>query len=51
MGIRKILAQMLVTSLFKKHRILTQIAGHAMDVIKVLPPFFGAPPCPLDLCV
>jgi ornithine--oxo-acid transaminase len=30
--------QMLVTSLFKKHRILTQVAGHAMDVIKILPP-------------
>jgi ornithine--oxo-acid transaminase len=27
-----------VTSLFKKHRILTQVAGHAMDVIKILPP-------------
>ena len=35
---RELFAQMLVTSLFKKHRILTQIAGHAMDVIKILPP-------------
>ncbi len=35
---RELFAQMLVTSLFGKHRILTQIAGHAMDVIKILPP-------------
>jgi ornithine--oxo-acid transaminase len=35
---RELFAQMLVTSLFKKHRILTQIAGHSMDVIKILPP-------------
>jgi ornithine--oxo-acid transaminase len=35
---RELFAQMLVTSLFKKHRILTQIAGHAVDVIKILPP-------------
>ena len=35
---RELFAQMLVTSLFKKHRILTQIAGHSMDVIKLLPP-------------
>ncbi len=34
----ELFAQMLVTSLFTKHRILTQIAGHAMDVIKILPP-------------
>jgi acetylornithine/succinyldiaminopimelate/putrescine aminotransferase len=35
---RELFAQMLVTSLFQKHRILTQIAGHAMDVLKILPP-------------
>jgi ornithine--oxo-acid transaminase len=35
---RELFAQMLVTSLFQKHRILTQIAGHSMDVIKILPP-------------
>ena len=35
---RELFTQMLVTSLFKKHRILTQIAGHSMDVIKILPP-------------
>ena len=34
----ELFAQMLVTSLFQKHRILTQIAGHAMDVLKILPP-------------
>ncbi|HYR59680.1 MAG TPA: aspartate aminotransferase family protein [Chthoniobacteraceae bacterium] len=34
----ELFAQMLVTALFKQHRILTQIAGHAMDVIKILPP-------------
>ncbi|MFL6590149.1 MAG: aspartate aminotransferase family protein, partial [Chthoniobacterales bacterium] len=31
-------AQMVVTQLLSKHRILTQVAGHAMDVIKILPP-------------
>jgi acetylornithine/succinyldiaminopimelate/putrescine aminotransferase len=35
---RELFAQMLVTALFRKHRILTQIAGHNMDVIKILPP-------------
>ncbi|MCE9610877.1 MAG: aspartate aminotransferase family protein [Chthoniobacter sp.] len=35
---RELFAQMLVTALFQKHRILTQIAGHAMDVLKILPP-------------
>ncbi len=35
---RELFAQMLVTSLFQKHRILTQIAGHEMDVLKILPP-------------
>ncbi len=34
----ELFAQMLVTALFKQHRILSQIAGHAMDVIKILPP-------------
>ncbi len=34
----ELFAQMLVTQLFTKHRILTQIAGHAMDVMKILPP-------------
>lgn len=35
---RELFAQMLVTALFSKHRILTQLAGHDMDVIKILPP-------------
>ncbi len=34
----ELFAQMLVTALFTKHRILSQIAGHAMDVLKILPP-------------
>ena len=34
----ELFAQMLVTSLYTKHRILTQVAGHGMDVIKILPP-------------
>jgi acetylornithine/succinyldiaminopimelate/putrescine aminotransferase len=41
---RELFAQMLVTSLFAKHRILTQIAGHAMDVIKILPPLIIGEP-------
>jgi len=31
-------AQMVVTQMLSKHRILTQVAGHAMDVMKILPP-------------
>src|SRR5436853_1117513 len=31
-------AQMIVTQMLSKHRILTQVAGHAMDVLKTLPP-------------
>jgi acetylornithine/succinyldiaminopimelate/putrescine aminotransferase len=31
-------AQMVVTSLCTKHRILTQLAGHSMNVLKLLPP-------------
>ena len=31
-------AQMVVSQLLSKHRILTQVAGHAMDVMKILPP-------------
>lgn len=40
---RELFAQMLVTSLFQKHRILTQIAGHAMDVLKIIPPLIIGP--------
>jgi ornithine--oxo-acid transaminase len=31
-------AQMVVVPLFQRHRILTQVAGDHMDVIKLLPP-------------
>ncbi len=31
-------AQMVVSQLLAKHRILTQVAGHNMDVVKILPP-------------
>jgi ornithine--oxo-acid transaminase len=31
-------AQMLTVPLFREHRILTQVAGHHMNVIKALPP-------------
>jgi len=31
-------AQMIVTPLLQKHRILAQVAGHNMDVVKILPP-------------
>ena len=31
-------AQMVVIPLLKNHRILTQVAGHHMDVIKMIPP-------------
>jgi len=30
--------QMIVTPLLQKHRILTQVAGHGLDVVKILPP-------------
>ncbi|HEX8310366.1 MAG TPA: aspartate aminotransferase family protein [Chthoniobacteraceae bacterium] len=35
---KELFTQMLVTALFQKHRVLTQIAGHGMDVLKILPP-------------
>jgi 4-aminobutyrate aminotransferase-like enzyme len=31
-------AQMVVSQMLSKHRILTQVAGHAMDVMRILPP-------------
>ena len=31
-------AQMVVVALFQRHRILTQVAGDHMEVIKLLPP-------------
>ena len=30
--------QMVIVPLLSKHRVLTQVAGHNMDVIKILPP-------------
>jgi ornithine--oxo-acid transaminase len=34
----ELFVQMLVTTLLSRHRVLTQVAGHGMDVLKVLPP-------------
>ncbi|MES2570172.1 MAG: aspartate aminotransferase family protein [Verrucomicrobiota bacterium] len=34
----ELFGQMLVTSLLSKHRVLSQLAGHGMDVVKILPP-------------
>src|SRR5438477_4193883 len=31
-------AQMIVSQMLSKHRILAQVAGHAMDVMRILPP-------------
>ena len=36
-------AQMIVTQMLSKHRILTHVAGHAMDVVKILPPLIIGP--------
>jgi ornithine--oxo-acid transaminase len=35
---KNLFTQMLVTSLLQKHRILSQVAGHNIDVLKILPP-------------
>ena len=35
---RGLFAQMVVVALFQRHRILTQVAGDYMEVIKLLPP-------------
>lgn len=35
---RGLFAQMIVSAMLQKHRILTQVAGHHMDVLKILPP-------------
>ncbi len=35
---RSLFGQMIVVPLMKDHRILTQVAGHNLDVIKLLPP-------------
>jgi len=35
---RSLFPQMITVPLMKEHRILTQVAGHGLDVIKLLPP-------------
>jgi ornithine--oxo-acid transaminase len=35
---RALFAQMIVSQMLSKHRILTQVAGHNLDVIRILPP-------------
>ena len=35
---RDLFAQLVVVPLFREHRVLTQVAGHNMAVVKVLPP-------------
>ena len=35
---KSLFPQMVIVPLLSKHRILTQVAGHNMDVIKILPP-------------
>lgn len=35
---KSLFPQMIVVPLMKEHRILTQVAGHGLDVIKLLPP-------------
>jgi len=36
---RGLFAQLVVVPLFKEHHILTQVAGHDMAVVRILPPF------------
>jgi ornithine--oxo-acid transaminase len=36
---RGLFAQLVVVPLFSDHRILTQVAGHDMAVVRILPPF------------
>jgi 4-aminobutyrate aminotransferase-like enzyme len=35
---KALFAQMVVSQMLSKHRILTQVAGHNLDVIRILPP-------------
>ncbi len=35
---KELFVQTVVTSLLSKHRILSQIAGHGVDILKILPP-------------
>jgi hypothetical protein len=36
---RSLFPQLVIVPLLSKHRVLTQVGGHNMDVIKILPPF------------
>jgi len=36
---RGLFAQLVVVPLFSEHRILTQVAGHDVAVVRILPPF------------
>jgi 4-aminobutyrate aminotransferase-like enzyme len=57
---KELFSQMVVTTLLSKHRILTQVAAHDTDMIKILPPlmigekevdlFVGALDSVLQLC-
>ncbi len=35
---KSLFAQMIVVPLMKKHRVITQVAGHNVDIVKLLPP-------------
>ena len=39
---KELFSQMIATSLLTRHRVLTQVAGHGMDAIKILPPLMIA---------
>lgn len=41
---RNLFTQMIVTSLMKRHRILTHVAGHNLDALKILPPLIVGEP-------
>ncbi len=41
---KELFSQMLVTALYTKHRILTLVAGHGMDLIKIIPPLIIGEP-------
>ena len=38
---RGLFAQMVVVPLFQRHRILTQVAGDHLDVVKLIPPLIA----------
>lgn len=39
----ELFGQMIVTALFTRHRILAQVAGHGLDIVKILPPLIIGP--------